>query len=320
MFNFDSIYLVYLLIGVSAAMFAEGLYLLVFNNASYRKNINRRLKVMDGKTDRESVLVQLRRERGLTGSGDYRLPLVSLNKLLLQSGLTVGFGRLMLFIVMGAMATFAAMITFEGGIHAFLAALFSGVVLPPFVLKILRNRRQKKFSAQFPDGIDIIVRSLRAGHPVPIAIAMVSKEMRDPIGTEFGIVSDELTYGSDLETAMRNLFFRIGTDDLPLFVTAVAIQRSTGGNLGEILENLSSVIRQRFKMRQKIRALAAEGRASALILSSLPIGMFAVIQFLVPNFYGSVWNEDLTKIALTLAGCWMGVGNFIMYRMVNFRI
>jgi tight adherence protein B len=196
MFNFDSIYLVYLLIGVSAAMFAEGLYLLVFNNASYRKNINRRLKVMDGKTDRESVLVQLRRERGLTSSGDYRLPLVSLNKLLLQSGLTIGFGRLILFIVIGATATFAAMITFEGNaFHAILATLFSGLVLPPFVLRILRNRRQKKFSAQFPDGIDIIVRSLRAGHPVPIAIAMVSKEMPDPIGTEFGMVSDELTYG-----------------------------------------------------------------------------------------------------------------------------
>src|SRR5262245_63788587 len=123
---------------------------------------------------------------------------------------------------------------------------------------------------------------------------MVAREMQDPIGSEFGIVVDEITYGADLETALRNLFFRIGTDDLPLFVTAVAIQRSTGGNLGEILENLSSVIRQRFKMRRKIRALAAEGRASALILSSLPIGMFAVIQFLVQNFYGSVWQQDLT--------------------------
>src|SRR5262249_7457077 len=128
------------------------------------------------------------------------------------------------------------------------------------------------------------------------------------------------TYGSALEAAMRNLFFRIGTDDLPLFVTAVAIQHTTGGNLGEILENLSAVIRDRFKMRRKIRALAAEGRASALILSSLPIGLFAVIQFLVPSLYGSVWNEDLTRIALTMAACWMGVGNFIMYRMVNFRI
>jgi tight adherence protein B len=164
---------------------------------------------MSGKTDRESVLVQLRRERGLTSGGGYRLPIVSLNQLLLQSGLTIGFGRLILVIVVAATATFAAMVTLEGNaFHAFLGALFSGIVLPPLVLKFLRRRRQKRFSAQFPDGIDIIVRSLRAGHPVPIAISsMVAKEMADPIGTEFGIVSDELTYGSDLETAMRNLFF-----------------------------------------------------------------------------------------------------------------
>jgi tight adherence protein B len=321
MFNFNSIYLFYILIGLSAAMFAEGMYLLVYNNASYRKNINRRLKVMSDKSDRESVLVQLRRERGLTSGGEYRLPLINLNQLLLQSGLSIGLGRLVLLIVIGMIAVFAAVLTFRGNMsHAALAALFCGVILPPVVLKILRGRRQKKFSAQFPDSIDIIVRSLRAGHPVPIAISMVAREMTDPIGTEFGIVSDELTYGSDLETAMRNLFFRVGTDDLPLFVTAVAIQRTTGGNLGEILENLSAVIRDRFKMRRKIRALAAEGRASALILSSLPIGMFAVIQFLVPTFYGSVWQEDVTKIALVLAACWMGVGNFIMWRMVNFRI
>jgi len=320
-FNFNSIYLFYILIGLSAAMFAEGIYLLVYNNASYRKNINRRLKVMSDKTDRESVLVQLRRERGLTSGGEYRLPLINLNQLMLQSGLSIGLGRLILFIVIGMIAAFAAVLTFHGNtLYAMLAALFCGFVLPLVILKILRGRRQKKFSAQFPDGIDIIVRSLRAGHPVPIAITMVAREMPDPIGTEFGIVADELTYGSDLETAMRNLYFRVGTDDLPLFVTAVAIQRTTGGNLGEILQNLSAVIRDRFKMRRKIRALAAEGRASALILSSLPIGMFAVIQFLVPNFYGSVWNQDLTKIALALAGCWMGVGNFIMYRMVNFRI
>ena len=321
MFNFNSIYLFYLLIGLSAAMFAEGMYLLVYNNASYRKNINRRLKVMAGKTDRESVLIQLRRERGLTSGGDYRLPLVNLNQLLLQSGLTIGFGRLILFAVIGMVAIFTAVMVFDGKASiAIPVTLACGILLPPLVLKILRGRRQKKFGAQFPDAIDIIVRSLRAGHPVPIAITMVAKEMPDPIGTEFGIISDELTYGSDLETAMRNLYFRVGTDDLPLFVTAVAIQRSTGGNLGEILENLSKVIRERFKMRRKIRALAAEGRASAMILSSLPIGMFGIIQFLVPNFYASVWDQDLTKIILALAGCWMGVGNFIMYRMVNFRI
>jgi tight adherence protein B len=321
MFEFDQIYLIYLLVGVSAAMFAEGVYLLFHNRASYRKNINRRLRLVDHQANREGVLVQLRRERGLTGGGDYRLPLINLNQLLLQSGLSIGFGRLVLFVTIGMAAAFGGIMTFEGNMsHAIGAALFSGSILPIIVLKLLRRRRQKRFGALFPDAIDIIVRSLRAGHPVPIAIAMVSRELRDPIGSEFGIVTDEITYGADLETAMRNLYFRVGTDDLPLFVTAVAIQSSTGGNLGEILDNLAAVIRQRFKMRRKIRALSAEGRASALILSSLPLAMFAMIHFLVPNFYASVWDQDITKIVLLLAGGWMSIGNFIMYRLVNFRI
>ena len=321
MLDFNPLYLIYLLIGISAAMFAEGVYLLFYDKASYRKNINRRLRVMDDKTDRESVLVQLRRERGLTSGGDYKLPLINLNQLLLQSGLTIGFGKLIMIAVAVTIGVFVLVTMFEHNVmHAVLAAAFGGVALPLLALKIKRGRRQKAFAAQFPDGIDIIVRSLRAGHPVPVAITMVAREMADPIGSEFGILIDEITYGSDLETAMRNLYYRVGTDDLPLFVTAVAIQGSTGGNLGEILENLSAVIRQRFKMRRKIRALAAEGRASALILSSLPIGMFAAVNFLVPSFYASVWHEDLTKIALALAGCWMGLGNFIMYRMVNFRV
>jgi tight adherence protein B len=321
MFDFDSSYLIYLLVGISIAMFAEGAYLLLYSNASYRKNINRRLKVIDDTPDRESVLVQLRRERGLTSGGEYRLPLININHLILQSGLTIGFGRLIAFIMAGAVAAFVATMIFNGEILlAALAALFSGTVVPFLVLKFLRSRRQKKFSAQFPDAIEIIVRSLRAGHPVPTAIGMVSRELPDPIGSEFGIVTDEVTYGSDLETAMRNLYFRVGTDDLPLFVTAIAIQGSTGGNLGEILQNLSGVIRQRFKMRRKIRALAAEGRASALILSALPIGVFAAILFVTPTFYASVWHESITKVCLAMAGCWMVIGNLIMFRMVNFRI
>src|SRR6516165_5759925 len=113
MFDFNSIYLIYLLIGLSAAMFAEGVYLLVYNNASYRRKINRRLKVMSDKTDRESVLVQLRRERGLTSSGDYRLPIVSLNRLLLQSGLTIGLGRLIFIIVVGAVVAFTGVFVFK---------------------------------------------------------------------------------------------------------------------------------------------------------------------------------------------------------------
>jgi tight adherence protein B len=320
-FNLDPQYVVYAFAALAAGLFVEGIYLLFFNSRSYRKNINRRLKVMDGQTDRESVLIQLRRERGLTTGGDYRLPLVAFNRLVLQSGITIGMGKLVIYF--GVIALFAfglVMTTRESLLEAFGAAVFSTTLLPLIVLKFKRSRRQKAFGAQFPDALDIIVRSLRAGHPVPIAINMVAREMADPIGTEFGIVADEITYGADLETAMRNLYFRIGQDDLPLFVTAVGIQSSTGGNLGEILENLSAVIRQRFKMRRKIRALASEGRASAMILSSLPILMFLIVQVLTPQFYASVWHLDLTKIALACAAGWMGIGNFIMYKMVNFKV
>jgi tight adherence protein B len=320
-FDFDPIYLVWLFVAISAGLTVEAIYLMCFSTASYRSRINRRLMLSKDRTDRETILIELRRERGLTSGGDFRLNMVSLNRLILQSGLTVGFARLILIVAITTLIAFGVTMILRNNImQALLAALFSATVLPYMALKFLRGRRQKKFGAQFPDAIDIIVRSLRAGHPVPIAINMVGREMPDPIGSEFGIVTDEITYGADLETAMRNLYFRIGSDDLPLFVTAVAIQGSTGGNLGEILENLSGVIRQRFKMRRKIRALAAEGRASAMILSALPIGMFLVIQLIAPDFYASVWHEDLTKILLSVAGAWMGIGNLIMFKMVNFKI
>jgi tight adherence protein B len=319
--DFDPIYVIYALVAASAGLFAEGFYLLCFTGASYRNNVNRRLKLLKNQPDREGILVQLRRERGLTSSGGYSLKSVNFNQLVLQSGLTVGIGRLVGFVAVGAVVAFVAGMIVRGSVLQALAiALFCGLVLPFLVLRFLRSRRQKAFGAQFPDGLDMIVRSLRAGHPVPVAISMVAREMRDPIGSEFGIIADEITYGADLESGLRNLYFRVGQDDLPLFVTAVAIQGTTGGNLGEILQNLSTVIRERFKMRRKIRALAAEARASAIILSSLPIVMFGVIQFVTPDFYASVWDEDITKKALAVAGCWMLLGNFIMYRMVNFRV
>jgi tight adherence protein B len=320
-FDLDPIYVIYLLVAVSAGLTVEGVYLLFFSGASYRKNVNRRLRLLRNEPNRENILVQLRKERGLTSAGNYRVGLEFLNRLVLQSGLTIGIGKLLTFVAVGAVVSFGLGLIWRGDLlQALLIALFCGTALPLLVLRHLRSRRQKTFGAQFPDGLDMIVRSLRAGHPVPIALTMVAREMKDPIGGEFGIVVDEITYGADLETALRNLYFRIGQDDLPLFVTAVAIQGSTGGNLGEILENLSGVIRQRFKMRRKIRALAAEGRASALILSSLPIAIFLMIQVVAPDFYAGVWNEDITKTALAIAGTWMGIGNFIMYRLVNFRI
>lgn len=319
--DFDPIYLIYLLVAASAGMFVEALYLLFFAGGSYRKNVNRRLKLLKNQPDRENILIQLRRERGLSSTGGYSVGVESFNRLVMQSGLTMGMKKLLIIVVLVAIASFVLGLVWRGDlIEAFGIALFFGVLLPFLVLRFMRKRRQKAFGAQFADALDMIVRSLRAGHPTPIALSLVAREMRDPIGSEFGIVVDEITYGADLETALRNLYVRIGQDDLPLFVTAVAIQAATGGNLGEILANLSAVIRERFKMRRKIRALASEARASAIILSSLPIFMFMIINFVSPNFYASVWDEPLTKQVLGAAICWMLIGNFVMYRMVNFKI
>jgi len=319
-FDFDPLYVIWLFVGLSAALAAEAIYLLCFSSASYRSQINRRLMLARDRPDRESVLVTLRRERGLSEQGNYRLNFLAFNRLVLQSGITVGLTRLIAVIAIVSVVAFIATFLFRSLTEAAVAAIFTATVLPYLVLRILRARRQKKFNSQFPDALDTIVRSLRAGHPVPVAISMVGQEMPDPIGSEFGMVSDEITYGADLETALQNLYCRIGSDDLPLFITAVGIQATTGGNLGEILENLSGVIRQRFKMRRKIRALAAEGRASALILSALPIGLFVVIQMTSPEFYAAVWHETLTKLLLAGAAGWLLVGNLVMFKMVNFRV
>ena len=321
-FEIDQVTLIYLFAAVSTILFVEALYLLFFSTASYKTTVNRRMRLMQVEPNRENILVQLRRERSLTSGGDYSLTtLQSLNRLVMQSGLTIGLWKFAAIVAAFTVIVFCVLLWYGFElVSALSVAAFLALVFPFLVLKMMRGRRHKKFGAQFPDGIDIIVRSLRAGHPVPVAVQMVGREMPDPIGSEFGMVSDEITYGADLETAMRNLYFRVGQDDLPLFVTAVAIQGSTGGNLSEILGNLSAVIRQRFKMRRKIKALAAEGRFSAILLSGLPIAMFLVLEVMAPDFYGGVWKIDMTKIVLACAGGWMLMGNLIMFRLVNFKI
>lgn len=320
-FEFREIYVIYGFAAAAAIFVVEALYLVFASASGKRDRMNRRLKIMEDETDREAILLRLRNERGLTGDGDYRLPIPALNRLVLQSGLTIGFGRLTAIVVVVAVAAFAAAyILRDSALEAAGAAAFAALILPLMVLRSMRNRRRNRFGAQFPDAIDIITRSLKAGHPIPVAISLVAREMPDPIGTEFGLIADEVTYGSDLETALRDMQRRVGQEDLPLFVTAIAIQSATGGNLREILDNISAVIRQRFKMRRKVRAISAEGRFSALALSALPVMLFGIIMLVSPEFYGSVWEVPMTRIGLGLTVGWMLFGNIIMHKMVNFRI
>ncbi len=318
--DIDPIYLFSIFGGLAVMLAIEAAYLLFFNTQSYRSRVNRRLRVMKDEPDRELALIQLRRERGLSGDGRFVMH-AAFNRLVLQSGLTLGVLRLLVILGLVVVVAFGAGLYFTGDwTQALAAAFLIGTLVPFLVLRKLRARRWQQFGQQFPDAIDIIVRSLRAGHPVPVAIAMVARELPDPVGSEFGMVADEVTYGADVEGAMRAMMFRVGQEDLPLFVTSVAIQGATGGNLSQILDNLSKVIRERFKMRRKIRALSSEGRFSALALSAMPILLFGIVNYLTPSFYGTIWHLPMTQYVLASVTAWMLFGNYVMMKMVSFKI
>jgi tight adherence protein B len=195
-----------------------------------------------------------------------------------------------------------------------------GLALAGIVLFVLRKRAKRisKFVQQLPVAIEIIVRSLNAGHPLTSAISLVGREMADPIGSEFGILSDQLTFGSELDMAMLNMVDRVGADELNLVAVTVSVQRGTGGNLAEILENLAKMIRDRGLLRAKIRAISAEGRITAMIMSVFPLGLYLMISTLVPTYFDPVWESGYgTTVVLTIIGV-MSVGIFIMFRMVRF--
>jgi tight adherence protein B len=312
---------VYLLFGVAAFLALEALALSLSNRLSYARKVNARLRMAEGAEDQNDLLLQLRRTRSLTPEGRYRLPVIWFNRLVLQSGVKMGIWRILSLMVFAAGTSFGGVWYFQrNALLATAVGLAIGVGLPLFALKFLRRRRRRRFETQLPDAVDVMVRSLRAGHPLPVAISMVSREMPDPIGSEFGLTADEMSYGLDLDTATGNLTVRVGQEDLSLVTVAISIQSKTGGNLGEILSNLSGVLRARFKMRRRIKALSAEGRYSALALSVLPFLVFGLLSVAAPNFYGEIWDVPTTKKALGVAAGIMMFGNIVMYRMVNFKL
>ena len=201
----------------------------------------------------------------------------------------------------------------------FIGAVVSAFVVFVCVIKWLTARRLRRFESQLPEAMDTIVRSLRAGHPTMTAIQLVAREFPKPLGEEFEIVANEIIYGLDLETALRNLAGRVRLHDLGMMVSSVALHARSGGNLSEIIGNLAEVVRQRIRLRQKTRAISAEGRFSALTLSLLPVVLFGALSFIAPGFYGEVWQSPSIIPIFIGAGLWMALGNFIMWRMVNFE-
>ena len=312
--------IVYILIFAAvftAAQTAAGL----LTSGRARRIVNQRLKVADQGLGVGDVVLDLRKQRGLSATGERLLRWTWLSDLIVQSGVRFQPGRWAV-IAIGLGVTVGALVgLFSHLLPAAIAAGFAVEVFGPLMfLKISAARRSKKLSTQLPDALDVIVRSLEAGHPVPTAIALVGKEMPDPIGTEFGMVADEIAYGANLETAVAHLSDRCRHADIDLFAATVRLQERSGGNLTGLLKMNAHTVRERLKLRLKIKAASAEGRISAIILTSAPFCVFGILLLLSPHYYGDVIGEKPIKVGLSVLGGWMLLGNLVMRRMVDMRI
>ncbi len=203
---------------------------------------------------------------------------------------------------------------------ALMVGLFVGIGLPHFVVGKMIKRRIAKFTAKFPDAIDLMVRGLRSGLPISETIGVVADEVPGPIQDEIRSVSDKMKIGRTMDVALQETADRLGTPEFQFFVITLAIQRETGGNLAETLANLSEVLRKRSAMKLKIRAMSSESKASAYIIGSLPFIVFGLIWFINGEYMQKFFTDE--RLIMTGGGglVWMGIGVFIMAKMIDFEI
>ena len=222
----------------------------------------------------------------------------------------------------GALGLVALVSTYCGGfgLPASLALACVGFVAPFVRLAILRSKRIKAIEDRLPDAIDIINRSVRAGHPFVAAIKLVAEAMEGPIGEEFAATAADFVYGGDPRAALLGMVMRVPSITLMGFVTAVLIQRETGGNLAEILERISQVVRGRLRFQRKIRTLSAEGRVSAWVLTLVPLGLAAVLHLTSPHYLPILLQSQRGLGMLTACGMLMALGIYWMRNIIRIEI
>jgi tight adherence protein B len=313
------LWIIYALVFGAVLLGFQGIYWMLFKERREQQIINRRLALTAAIANPKEVLQILRKERGVDAVA-YIPSLQRFKELVVQSGVRLTGAKLVLATAV-PMVLFFLSLRFATGSSFFAFALAVPLAAASIYLFVLsaRGRRVAAFSEQFPDALDVIARGLRAGHPFRVAIGLVAREMPDPVGSEFGIVADEIEFGLEQSIAVDNLGPRVGYNDLSLFSTAVNIQHQTGGNLAEILSRLSRMLRSRLKLRLKIRALSAEGRVSAIALSLTPFILFALITLIAPDYFLGVKDHPIAIFALIVGGLMLVIGNVTLYRMVNFR-
>jgi len=320
---FSDIQIVYILLFGSTLLLIEGMYFLLRDmrngGGAYT---NRRLRLIGAGKDRDAVMGSLRRSELHGASAAIVRVLPQLERLLRESGTVLSPVRFAA-ICAGLAAGVASVLLLAVPMPRPMIALWSigaGAALPTLFLMHRRRARLAGFGNQLPEALEMMARSLRAGHPIGAAITMVAREMPDPIGSEFGIVVDETTYGLDLNAALRNMAARVPHPDLGFFIVAIQIQSQTGGNLGEVLGNLAAVIRDRFTLKAKVKVITAQGRSSAFVIGCMPFATSILINFLSPDYFRGVSSDPMFMPGMLLAGGLWAVGILVIYKLVNVRV
>jgi tight adherence protein B len=310
------------LILVFAAVFTAGQAAIgLISVATQKRKVNKRLKVAERVDGVSALVMELRKQRGLDASGERGKHLRWLSNMIVASGVAYDPRKWALYVVaLAFVGGIAPAILLKNPLLFPVGALAFGVAGPIFYLKYMVGKRAKALGFQLPQALEIIVRSLEAGHPVPTAINLVGREMSDPVGTEFGMAADEIAYGSTMQEAVARMAERCQHPDVDLFAATVRLQERSGGNLTGLLKLNANTVRERHKMRLKIKAASSEGRASAMILTSAPFVAMGFIMISSPHFYGDVIHEPVVKWGLTGLGIWMFIGNMVMRRMIDLRL
>ena len=244
-----------------------------------------------------------------------------LRKRLEMTGKNISLGKYAI-VCLGIVSIVAMLLLFRGAplILSVMLGMLFGIGGPHFVVGKMINRRVNKFTSNFPDAIELMVRGLRSGLPITETLGIVASEIPGPVGVEFRMVADKMKIGKTMESALQDTADRLGTPEFQFFVITLAIQRETGGNLAETLGNLADVLRKRAQMKLKIRAMSSESKASAYIVGSLPFVVFALVWMINPGYMGKFFSDERLMVAGLGGLVWMGIGAFIMAKMVNFEI
>ena len=313
------IYIFYALIFTTVVLVVEGLYLFMRYSSPAEKAANERMKLIE-KTNDDAIGLTLLKNRNKndedTGIAARIDTLLWAANLKMTSGI---FFVLTIAVILVLFLIFLVVLGAGAPLSIILSLIF-GSTLPYLFVKIKASQRQKKFADQLVPAIDLVSRGLQAGHPAAVALEIVSKEMPDPIGTEFGLAIDEINYGLDRHAAMSNIAKRFPSPDLKFFVSALEIQRETGGNLVEVLNNLTGVMRARRAMVKKIQAMSAEGRFTGIVVGLLPFAVSGVITLINPSYYGAVIDRDIFYYAMAIPVFLYLLGMYWIYKMIKIRI